>query len=91
MQVESELVDVQTVYYVVEIVVGLTVIGGVVYGSIHWFRRDADGKEEKIACEDCQTVFTPKWVNDEDDDTIESATCPQCSHENVFEVDEDDD
>jgi RNase P subunit RPR2 len=86
---------------------GLLAIGGVVWGWVRR-NKDTLSKavvieipkpkkpatpKEQIACDECQTVFVPKWKERETYSgvTIEYAVCPQCGFENEFEVEEDDD
>jgi len=50
-------------------------------------------EEEQIACEECRTVFAPKWKERETitGSVIQYAKCPQCGFENEFEIDSDED
>lgn len=51
--------------------------------------EDPDEDDEpQIACDNCHTVFRPKWKHRGDYDI---AKCPHCGKENEFEVNEDDD
>jgi hypothetical protein len=49
-------------------------------------------EKEKIACDNCQTVFTPQWKERElkSGKIVDVAVCPQCGEDNEFEIIEDD-
>jgi len=100
--------DITTVYYIVGIIVGLLVIGGaarrwvgrnkdnlrkaVTVDDAPKPKKIAKPKEQ-IACDECQTVFAPKWKERETSTgkIIEYAVCPRCGFENEFEIDDDED
>lgn len=98
----AELVD---LYYIVGTIVGLITIGGAVWG-VYKRRRGREPseatepkakrlrkkKERQIACDNCQTVFTPKWKERETfwGGVVQYAVCPECEEENEFELEEDE-